>query len=112
MMRFFGPDAVWDMGPMGMGNFEGAAAVRRFVEDWQGSYEEYEAEVEDIVHFGDNVTLAVSVQKGRPVGSAGDVRIRFAAVYSWAEGMIARATTYLDVDEARAAAERLAQERG
>jgi hypothetical protein len=31
---------------------------------------------------------------------------------TWAEGSIGRFTTYTDIDEARAAAERLAQERG
>jgi hypothetical protein len=30
----------------------------------------------------------------------------------WADGLIERVTTFLDIDEARAAAERLAQERG
>jgi hypothetical protein len=30
----------------------------------------------------------------------------------WHEGMVTRVTTFLDVDEARAAAERLAEERG
>jgi hypothetical protein len=31
--------------------------------------------------------------------------------YEWVEGMIVRTTVYADIDEARAAAERLAQER-
>jgi ketosteroid isomerase-like protein len=111
MMRLFRPDAVWDQ-PDGIETFEGAAAVRRFVEEWQGSYEEYEAEVEDIVDFGNGVTFAVSVQKGRLAGSSRDVSIRFPAVYTWAEGLIVRMSSYGDVDEARAAAERLAEERG
>ena len=57
----------WDQ-PDGIETFEGAEAIRRFVEDWQGSYEEYEAEVEDIVDFGNGVTFAVSVQVGPPRG--------------------------------------------
>ena len=117
MMRFFSADSVWDMSPEA-GTFEGAPAIRRFVEDWQGSYEEYEAEVEDILDLGHGVTLAVSVQKGRPGassghgGSSGHVQVRFAAVYTWTEALIVRATTYLDPDEARAAAKRLAESRG
>jgi ketosteroid isomerase-like protein len=109
--RFFSHDAVWDQPDAAMETLEGAAAIRRFVEDWQGSYEEYEAEVEDVLDLGNGVTLAVSIQKGRPVGSGGYVRIRFAAVYTWAEGLIVRSSSYGDVDEARAAAERLAEER-
>ena len=111
MMGLFRPDAVWDQ-PAGIETFEGAAAVRRFVEEWQGSYEEYEAEVEDIVDLGNRVTFAVSVQKGRLAGSSRDVSIRFPAVYTWAEGLIVRMSSYGDVDEARAAAERLGGERG
>jgi len=33
-------------------------------------------------------------------------------VTTWAHGLIERATYYADIDEARAAAERLGQERG
>jgi hypothetical protein len=33
------------------------------------------------------------------------------SVYEWADGAVARATTHTDIDEARAAAERLAEER-
>jgi hypothetical protein len=38
-------------------------------------------------------------------------RDAFASVNEWRAGMIARVTTFLDIDEARAAAERLAEER-
>jgi ketosteroid isomerase-like protein len=111
MTSFFAPDAVW-VTDEGIGTFEGVAAIRRFVEDWQGSYEQYEAEVEEVLDLGKGVTFAVSVQKGRLVGSSGDVQIRFAAVYTWAEGMIVRMTSYSEIDKGRAAAERLAEERG
>jgi ketosteroid isomerase-like protein len=111
MMRLFDRDAVWDMPDEGIGTFEGAVAVRRFVEDWRGSYEEYEVEVEDVLDLGNGVTFAVSIQKGRPVGSGGYVQIRFAAVYTWADGLVGRIASYGDEDEARAAAERLAGSR-
>jgi hypothetical protein len=54
----------------------------------------------------------VVIQNARPVHSTGFVRIRYAAVTKWVDGMMARITNYSDVDEARAAAERLAEERG
>jgi hypothetical protein len=56
------------------------------------------------------VVLAVVLQEGRPVGIAGHVQQREGWVYVWVGGLIARFTVY-DIDEARAAAERLAQER-
>jgi ketosteroid isomerase-like protein len=40
-MNFYAADAVWDASPTGLGRFEGAAAIRRFFEDWAGAYEEY-----------------------------------------------------------------------
>jgi ketosteroid isomerase-like protein len=37
------PDPVWDLSPMGLGAYEGLAAIRDFWEDWVGAYEEWEA---------------------------------------------------------------------
>jgi hypothetical protein len=41
----------------------------------------------------------------------GDLRMRFAGVGEWADGLMQYGTIYLDIDEARAAGERLAEER-
>jgi ketosteroid isomerase-like protein len=92
-------------------HFEGRAAIRSFLEDWFGTYEELELGLEEVSDLGKGVVFAVVTQNGRPVGSAGHVRQREGWVYVWVGGLIARLTTY-DIDEARAAAERLAQERG
>jgi hypothetical protein len=53
----------------------------------------------------------VVVQNGRPAGSAGHVRQREGWVFLWERGLIARLSIY-DLDEGRAAAKRLAQDRG
>jgi ketosteroid isomerase-like protein len=110
-MSFFGADATWDMSPMGLGSYEETASIRRFFEDWRGSYAEYETDAEEVLELGDGVTLAVLVQRGRPRGSQGHVEIRYAAVFQWLGGLVVRITNYSDIDEARAAAERLAGER-
>ena len=110
-MAFWGSDPVWDMSPMGMGVHEGAAAIRGFFKDWVAAYDEFEVEAEEILDLGNGVTFAVFVQRGRPNGSSGEVTIRYAAVGVWAGALLRRATNYGDIDEARAAAERLAQER-
>ena len=112
MMAFWAPDGVYDMSPMGMGVFEGQRAARGFIEDWWGPYEEYEVEAEEILDLGNGVGFRVLIQKGRPVGSSGEVELRYAAVGVWEDGKIARITNYGDIDEGRAAAERLARERG
>ena len=110
MMAFYAPDGVYDM-PMGMGTFEGHAAVRGFIEDWWGSYEELEFEAEETLDLGNGVGFRVLIQKGRPVGSSGEVDLRYAAVSVWEDGKIARITNYTYIDDARGAAERLARER-
>jgi ketosteroid isomerase-like protein len=111
LMSFYASDAVWEA-MMGLGTHEGTATIRRFFEDWLGAYEEFEVEVEEILDLGNGVAFGVVVQRGRPVGSTGRVELRYAATSIWVDGMIARQTNDIDIDEARAAAERLAQERG
>jgi len=111
MLSFYGPDPVWES--MGMATrFEGVAAIRGFYEDFLGAYEEFRAEPEETIELGKGVTFSVIVQQGRFAGSTAHVRMRFGAVTTWADGLIKHTTNYTDVDEARAAAERLAGERG
>ena len=112
IMAFYTPDAVWDMSPLGMGTFEGQAAVRGFIEDWFASYEEWGLQLVEVQNLANGVTFGVLVQRGRPVGSSGEVELRYASVTEWEDGTITRITNYSDPDEARAAAERLAQEWG
>jgi ketosteroid isomerase-like protein len=110
-LTFYTPDAVWDMSPWGMGIFEGTEAIRGFFEDWLGAYEEYRLEAEEIVDLGNGVVFAVLLQGGRPSGSSGDVQLRYGSVGIWVDALQVRTTNYRDIDEARAAAERLAEER-
>jgi hypothetical protein len=55
--------------------------------------------------------LAVIRQDARPLGSAGRGQARSAFVSELVEGMLVRVVVYLAIDEARSAAERLAEER-
>jgi ketosteroid isomerase-like protein len=111
-LSFYAPDAVWDASPWGMGAFEGQPALRGFFEDWAGSYTDMEWKAEEVRSLGNGVTFAVILQQGRVVGSSGSVQLRYGAVAEWIDGLIVRNTTYTDIDEARAAAERLADSRG
>jgi ketosteroid isomerase-like protein len=105
------PDAIWDDSALGLGTHEGLAAIRQHLEDWYGSYDEFEMVGEELRDLGNGVTFDVNIQKGRPTGSTGYVQLRYASVTVWVKGRIKRFTTYTDIDEARAAAERLAEER-
>ena len=112
VMSVYAPDAVWDASLPGLGTFDGMAAIRSFLEDWFGDYEEYEYEQEEGVDLGNGVVFVVGRVDGRPAGSTGRVQERWAFTSVWAAGMIRRVTVGNDIDEARAAAERLAHERG
>ena len=89
---------------------EGRAAIRGFLDEWFGAYEELDFELEEITQLGGGVVCAAVIQIGRLVGSDGHIRQREGWVYVCVGGLIARLTTS-EVDEARAAAERLAEER-
>ena len=110
VMSSFALDAVFEGRALG-DIFEGQAAIRAFIEGWFGMYEELEYKLEDVHDLGNGVVFAVVFQEARPAGVAGHVQQREGWVYVWAEGLIAR-LTISGIDEARAAAERLAEERG
>ena len=112
LLRDYGDDSVLDLTPVGLGSYEGLAAIRAFNEDLIGAYEEFEFEPEQILDLGNGVVFAVVRQTARPVGSTGCVRLHHANVIVWLDGVVARDTHYNDIDKARAAAERLAEERG
>jgi len=110
-LAFWGPDPVWDMSPMGMGVHHGPAAIRRFFEDWVAAYDEFQLEATEIVDLGNGVTLGVFQQDARLAGSDARVQIRYTSVGVWDDGLLIAATNYGNIDDARAAAERLAEER-
>ena len=110
--RFFSPGGVWDLSPMGLGIYEGRKQVRSFVEAWWADFDEFRADPTEVLDLGNGVTFAVIDQQGRPLGSSAEVRMRYADVSAYVDGLKVRVINYLDIDEARAAAERLAEERG
>ena len=111
VMSVYAPDAVWDASRAGVGTFDGMAAIRSFLEDWFGDYEEYEYQQEEGIDLGNGVVFVVGRVDGRPAGSTGRAQERWAFTSVWTAGMIRRVTVGNDIDEARAAAERLAEER-
>src|SRR5437588_5538603 len=110
-MGIFAPDAVWEVEPLGISH-RGAPAIRSFLEDWLGSYENYEDDQEEGLDLGNGVVFAVTRVDARPLGSRGRVKERWSFTVLWVAGMVTRVTVGNDIDEARAAAERLAASRG
>jgi len=100
-LSVYGPDSVWDMSLLGMGVFEGPDAIRGFLADWIGVYEEFEIEIKQVLDIGGGVILSVHYLRGRPRGSTGQIDQRYATINEWADGRMARVTSYNDIDEAR-----------
>jgi ketosteroid isomerase-like protein len=110
---FYAPDVVFDLSERGIGIFEGVAACRGFLDDYFGSFEELEWEMGETLVLDNGVLLAVVSQHARPVGVAAQVHTREGWVLGFsADGLMQSISTYDDIDQARAAAERLADERG
>jgi ketosteroid isomerase-like protein len=110
VIGFYAPDVLFDQPTFGV--FEGRAAIRSFIEDWFGAYDEIETETEQRRDLGHGLAFVVYVQRGRLRGSTRWVHARVAVVNAWVDGLIQRTTLCLDIDQARAAAERVAEERG
>ena len=111
VMSLFAPDAVFQ-GRVAGDLFEGRAAIRGFLAEWFGSFAEVRFEVEEFVVLDDGVVLVLVNQEGRPVGVDAQVHQREGWAICWsADGLMVRLTVHADIDEARAAAERLAESR-
>jgi hypothetical protein len=103
---------VLDLSGWGLGVYEGRAAITGGFEDWRSSYAEDVVTVEESRDLGHGVMLTVYREEARLVGSEGRVQQRVGWIAVIVEGLIAQTWYYRDIDEARAAAERLARERG
>jgi ketosteroid isomerase-like protein len=109
LTSFYAPDAVASFGSFG--GHEGRAAIRRFYEDFTGAFADFENRFEEIRDLGGGVAFVVFTQRGHPPGGTGWVQVRSGVALTLADGLIERQTNNVDIDEARAAAERLAEER-
>jgi len=107
----YAADVIWESED-GITSALGARAVRAFWEEWAGTFEDLVIEVESIVDLGGGIVYAVYRQQGRMAGSSAPLTASGVLVYEWQDGTIVRVLARADVDEARATAERLAEERG
>ena len=110
MTLCFAPDAVWDV--QEWGKHEGHQAIREFFEGWWGGYDELTMEAEEILDMGNGVVFAVMVQEGRLSGSSHLIAWRSGMASVSVDGVLASVRNYTSPSAARAAAERLAEERG
>jgi ketosteroid isomerase-like protein len=112
-MAFYGPTPVYDLSPMGIGVYEGRAAIRAFLTGWMTSYEGYEEDMQEVIDVGHGIAFAAVRESALPLGSNAQARVHsvYGFAIAWVDGKIARITAYPDAEEARRAAERIATER-
>jgi ketosteroid isomerase-like protein len=109
--EFYAPDYVFDATNRGFGVFEGRALARKVGEAWVRTFDEFEMDLREVSDLGGGVVFTVQLTRGRPRGTNAYVEGWEAYVMVLEDGVIVRNTNYSDIDEARAAAERLAKER-
>jgi hypothetical protein len=100
-----------DLSHPGVGIFEGVPAIAAFFRDWWATWEDHHHEVQEVVVLDHGVVFAVVREDGQLVGSDVYVEQRGGLVSVWVGNLIGSVTAYLDIDEGRAAAERLAASR-
>jgi ketosteroid isomerase-like protein len=108
---FLAPDVVW-RSLDGLGTFEGVSAVRGFLEEFGGAYESFDTQAEEILDLGCGVVFAVIRHTARLGSGVGRVDERFAWVLAVEDGAVVRALGAQDIEQARTAGERLAEEHG
>jgi ketosteroid isomerase-like protein len=107
-LEFYVPNAFW-RGTVD--DAEGVAAIRDLWVGYFGAFEELQVVLEDVVDVGNGVILVASRHEGRLVGGAA-LAERRSFVYEFVDRRVVRVRDYVDVEEARADAERLAESKG
>ena len=105
----FAVGSVWDASRWGLGSHEAPDSLRRFLQDWIGSFDVYELTIQEIQDLGNGIVFAVFLHAADLQGSRGALRVQSSAVLEWRAGQLVGLTSYPDRDEARAVAERLAE---
>ena len=101
------PEFVWDMstftGWPERKTYDGVDGMREFVADWTSAWDDWRLEVEELVDAGDQV-VAIVRQSGRSRTTGLPVDMRFAQLWTLADGKQAYMRMYADPEEALRAA--------
>ncbi len=109
-LSVFAADATFDVSSAGLGVFRGAPAIRAYLEDWVGAYEQQSFSEWEGEELGGGVVLAVATFEARLPGSHASVRERWAFTCRFSDGCITSVKADGDLARARADAARLAAE--
>jgi ketosteroid isomerase-like protein len=109
----FAADAEWESKGLGT-SFQGIPAIRSFLADWRGRYQDYEIVLTEAQDLGNGVIVIKSSQSGNLLGSPASARLPpeiMLHVFVWEREVATRIVSSGDTPEARAAAQSLAEQR-
>ena len=103
MTGSFGPDINWRAAEGALddvGEMHGPVAVRRYIQDWIDTFDDFSVAVEDLRDVGDDRVLAIQRLNGRAKLSGTEIDLRYAVVNTVRDGKVVRGREYLKVQEA------------
>ena len=103
MAEFWDPDIVWRAAEGAIddiGEMHGQVAVRRYMEDWIDTFDDYKVVVEELREVGDDRVLSIQRVKGRAKLSGVEIELRYASVNTVRDGKAVRVREYLSVEDA------------
>ena len=83
----------------------GRVAVRRHIQDWIDTFDDFSVVVQELRDVGDDRVLTIQRLKGRAKLSATETDLRYAMVSTVRDGKVVRAREYLRVEDALEAVE-------
>ena len=95
--EFWHPEVSWramEGAPDDVGEMHGIEAVRRYVEDWFDTFDDFRSEPEELVDVGDDRVVAVMHITGRAKSSGVATDMRYANVSTIRDGKIVRGREY------------------
>ena len=103
MAEFWDPDIDWRAAEGALddvGEMHGPVAVRRYIQDWIDTFDDFSVVAEELRDVGDDRVLAIQRVNGRAKLSGTETDLRYAVVNTVRDGKVVRGREYLSLDQA------------
>jgi ketosteroid isomerase-like protein len=107
MAEYWDPDIDWRAAEGALddvGEMHGRVAVRRYIQDWIDTFDDFSVVAEELRDVGDDRVLAIQRLNGRAKLSGTETDLRYAVVNTVRDGKVVRGREYLSLDQALEAA--------
>jgi ketosteroid isomerase-like protein len=103
MAEFWDPDIDWRAAEGAIddvGEMHGPVVVRRYIQDWIDTFDDFGVVVEELRDVGDDRVLSIQRLKGQAKLSGAETDLRYALVSTVRDGKVVRAREYLNAEDA------------